>query len=87
MKEVIKLDSRYPEDNNSLIRIGEEGSKRYRLKTEFSFRCGLIDDDPNKYSFVDPSGGPFMQIGSKVEDQTIKAITFEPGFGVVIEFE
>ena len=86
MKKQIKLSSRYIEDKNYLNRIGDETSRRYSLQTQFVYRVGLVDGDTNAYSFVDPSGGPFMQKGAVIDGNVIKSIS-RGKEGVIIEFE
>ena len=86
MKKQIKLSSRYIEDKNYLNRIGDETSRRYSLQTQFDYRVGLVDGDPDAYSFVDPSGGPFMQKGTVIDGCVIKSISRE-GKDVIINFE
>lgn len=86
MKRQIKLQSRYREDENYLNRIGDETSRRYSLQTQFNYRVGLVDEDPDAYSFVDPSGGPFMQKGTVIDGNVIKSIS-RGEEGVIIEFE
>lgn len=86
MKEKIKLQSRYREDENYLNRVGDEASKRYSLQTTFNYRVGIVDGDPDAYSFVDPSGGPFMQKGTVIDGNVIKSISRGEG-GIIVEFE
>lgn len=86
MKRQIKLQSRYREDENYLNRIGDETSRRYSLQTQFNYRVVLVDGDPDAYSFVDPSGGPFMQKGTVIDGNVIKSIS-RGEEGVIIEFE
>lgn len=86
MKEKIKLQSRYRDDNNYLTRIGDENSKSYALHAEFGYRVGIVEGVPDTYSFVDPSGGPFMQKGTVIDGCVIKSISRE-GKGVIINFE
>ena len=86
MKEKIKLQSRYREDENYLNRVGDEASKRYSLQTTFNYRVGIVDGDPDAYSFVDPSGGPFMQKGTVIDGNVIKSISRDEG-GIIVEFE
>lgn len=86
MKKQIKLSSRYIEDKNYLNRIGDETSRRYSLQTQFVYRVGLVDGDTDAYSFVDPSGGPFMQKGTVIDGNVIKSI-LRGKEGVIIEFE
>lgn len=85
MKEQIKLQSRYREDENYLNRVGDEASKRYSLQTTFNYRVGIVDEDPDAYSFVDPSGGPFMQKGTVIDGNVIKSISRGEG-GIIVEF-
>lgn len=86
MKEKIKLQSRYIEDKNYLNRIGDETSKRYLLQTEYDYRVGLVEGDSSTYSFVDPSGGPFISKGTIIDNNTVKSI-LKGDEGVIIEFE
>lgn len=86
MKEKIKLQSRYIEDKNYLNRIGDETSKRYLLQTEYDYRVGLVEGDSSIYSFVDPSGGPFISKGTIIDNNTVKSI-LKGDEGVIIEFE
>ena len=86
MKEKIKLQSRYIEDKNYLNRIGDETSKRYLLQTEYDYRVGLVEGDSSTYSFVDPSGGPFISKGTIIDNNTVKSI-LKDDKGVIIEFE
>ena len=86
MKEKLKLQSRYIEDKNYLNRIGDETSKRYLLQTEYSYRVGLVEGDSGTYSFVDPSGGPFISKGTIIDNNTVKSI-LKGDEGVIIEFE
>ena len=86
MKKQIKLSSRYIEDKNYLNRIGDETSRRYSLQTTFNYRVGIVDGDPDAYSFVDPSGGPFMQKGTVIDGNVIKSISGSKG-EIIVEFE
>ena len=86
MKEKIKLQSRYIEDKNYLNRIGDETSKRYLPQTEYSYRVGLVEGDSSTYSFVDPSGGPFISKGTIIDNNTVESI-LKGDEGVIIEFE
>lgn len=71
---------------HSLERIGEEDSKQYRLISQFSVRVGIIDDDPDSYSFIDPSGGPFITPGYEIDKNKVKSIK-RGDIGFIIEFE
>lgn len=83
MKEIeFQLNSRGGIDNR-LIREGDESSNRYKLDTKFTCRCGIIEDNPDKYSFIDPSGGPFIVPGYEIGGYKVKAIHR----GGIIEFE
>lgn len=69
--------------DNRLVRIGDESSNKYRLETQLNYRCGIIEDNPDEYSFIDPSGGPFMTPGYEINGHKIKSIHS----GGIIEFE
>ena len=81
----IELKSRYG-DIHILEKIED---KKYKfLPSDNYMRCGLTEDK-NKYHFVDPSGGPFISVGNKLQevDATVKEIEFVEGIGTVITFE
>lgn len=83
MKPEIQLNSRYNEDNR-LIRIGGEDSLKYKLKASIdTYRVGIIEGNPDEYSFIDPSGGPLITIGSEIDSHIVKSIHK----GGIIEFE
>lgn len=81
----IELKSRYG-DIHILEKIGD---KKYKfLPSDNYMRCGLTEDK-NKYHFVDPSGGPFISVGSILPEvnSKVKDIEFIEGIGTVITFE
>lgn len=83
--KTIELKSRYG-DIHILEKIED---KKYKfLPSDNYMRCGLTDDK-NKYHFVDPSGGPFISVGSILPEinSKVKDIEFIEGTGTVITFE
>lgn len=83
MQKVIKLNSRY-KTNNVLIRTDDKESLIYKLKPEFECcRVGIIEDNPDEYYFIDPSGGPFITKGTIINGHKVKAIYKD----YLIEFE
>ena len=83
--EIIKLKSRYG-DIHKLEKIEE---KKYKfLPSDEYMRVGLTKDR-NKYHFVDPSGGPFISVGSILPEvnSKVKDIEYIEGTGTVITFE
>lgn len=90
MDDTIKLKSRY-NIKNYLKRIyNSDGSKSktYVLKTDISsIRVGYVIKD--EYKFIDPSGGPIIRVGRKLEeaDAVVKSINFVQGVGWTITFE
>lgn len=82
MNKEIKLPSRDNLDNR-LIRVGDEDSLMYTLKTNFNYRAGVAEDDDSYYTFIDPSGGPFITPGYEIEGHKVKTIHR----GGIIEFE
>lgn len=61
----INLPNRY-NDNNYLLKVDEN---KYQLVTEYS--CRIIYNDNNTIYAIDPSGGPYLAIGSKVNNKVI----------------
>lgn len=80
MKDEIILDSRYGV-KNKLVRI-EEDSLKYKLETPYNYRIGY-DKNPETPTFIDPSGGPFITVGTEIDGHIVKAL-YE---GCIIEFE
>lgn len=88
MKDVIKLNSRYKENNYLKILKKPDGSesKTYVLKVSTPyFRVGTVD---NK-RFIDPSGGPMIVVGEtlKEAEAVVKSIDYTIGYGYTITFE
>ena len=81
MKPEIQLNSRGGIDNK-LVQM-EDNPLRFKLKTEFNYRIGFKDDSKKECTFIDPSGGPFITVGSEIEGYIVKAIYR----GGIIEFE
>lgn len=82
MEKTIKLNSRYG-INNHLENIDEH---KWVLKCEInSIRVGLTKDE-TKYIFIDPPGGPFMTIGSLIDEinEVVKSIDYVDDVGYVI---
>ena len=58
---IIKLPNRYKEN----VYLNYINNNRYELITpDPYYRVGIKDDNINSYSFVDPSGGPFINENS-----------------------
>lgn len=85
MKDKIELHSRYINDKHYLERIGDETSKKYLLHAGEYCRFG-ITDNPDVYSFVDPSGGPFIHKGTTIEGMIVESI-IQGNEGIIIKFE
>lgn len=83
MKPEIQLDSKYGIDNR-LIRVGDD-SLKYKLKTPHNYRVGLIEGNPDEYSFVDPTGDPFITKGVEIEGHVVKVVHNDDG--IIVEFE
>lgn len=81
MKPEIKLKSRGSIDNR-LVQL-EDNPLKFKLKTKHNYRIGFENDSKEECTFIDPSGGPFIAVGSKIEGHTVKAI-YKDG---TVEFE
>ena len=89
MKDLIKLKSRGYEKNylKKLKRPDDSESNTYVLKTDIpTLRVGEVQGG-NK--FIDPSGGPMIVVGYKLEEAkaVVKSIDFVEGYGWTITFE
>lgn len=61
----IKLYNRYREN----VYLKYIKDNKYKLMTPSPYiRCGLKDNDEKSYSFVDPSGGPFISENGTIEE-------------------
>ena len=88
MEKIIKLKSRYEENNYLKLMSKPDGSesKTYLLKTENPFINTGYDE--NKKFFVDPSGGPTITVGKELEGVGIvKSIDLVYSYGYFITFE
>lgn len=88
MRKDILLKSRYGEIHR-LERIGGSNSHLFLfVPSNDYYRLGFSGDEKDGYDFVDPSGGPFIQVGCKLNgiNKVVKSITKSED-GIVIEFE
>lgn len=89
MEDIIKLKSRYRAKNylKKMPKPDGTDSKIYVLKTDIpTLRVGEVQGG-NK--FIDPSGGPMIVVGYKLEEAkaVVKSIDFVEGYGWTITFE
>ena len=89
MKDLIKLKSRGYEKNylKKLKSPDDSESNTYVLKVSTPhLRCGEVEGGKK---FIDPSGGPMIIVGYKLEeaDAVVKSIDFVNGYGWTITFE
>ena len=89
MRKTILLKSRYGETHR-LERIGEKDSHLFSfVPADGYYRLGYSSKEGNNYDFVDPSGGPFIHVGTKFDgiNKTIKSISKNKDDKIIIEFE
>ena len=89
MEDIIKLKSRYRAKNylKKMPKPDGTDSETYVLKTDIpTLRVGEVQGG-NK--FIDPSGGPMIVVGYKLEEAkaVVKSIDFVEGYGWTITFE
>ena len=89
MEDIIKLKSRYKEENylEKLTKSDGSESKTYVLKTDIpTVRTGKLN---NGSKFIDPSGGPMIIVGYELEEAkaVVKSIDFVEGYGRTVTFE
>lgn len=89
MRKTILLKSRYGETHR-LERIGEKDSHLFLfVPADGYYRLGFSGKEEDGCDFVDPSGGPFIHVGTFFEDlnKTVKSIKRNKDNKIVIEFE
>ena len=81
--EKIKLNARYGYEH-ILKHISDN-----LWQLEFDPKCSgtyrLIGEYPDNIKALDPEGGPFLSVGGKIQDYTIKSITSNGVFELVKE--
>ena len=94
MNDIIELHSRSKYEHHYLKKMAKPDemakpdgseSKTYVLKLSDPFlRSGVIDG----HKFIDPSGGPMIVEGSRLEeaDAVVKSVDFVMGYGYTITF-
>ena len=92
MEDIIKLRSRYEAINylKKMPKPDGTDSKTYVLKTDTSsLRVGEVGGTCYIHKFIEPSGGPMIVVGYKLEeaDVVVKSIDFIEGYGWTITFE
>lgn len=68
-KSIITLAGHDYKSKNTLVLVNPK-KIQYKLVTPFSntIRCGSDSEDPHTIAWIDPSGGPMMKLGYKVND-------------------
>ena len=72
MKDIIKLNSRDGTDNK-LVKIAD---RSYKLQTPYGYRACYEGD---KVKFIDPSGGPMIVVGEKLQEADAIVESIEKG--------
>ena len=93
MSKDIKLKSRYGAAH-TLKRVPEEGENVYRyvpakewMPIYVGFDTYDENADVNELKYVDADGGPWLGIGSKVEELTVVRIYDKKGVGTLVELK
>lgn len=89
MNGIIKLKSRDGAQNflKVMPKLDGSESKTYVLKTNSpNLR---VDYSSKGYTFIDPSGGPMIRVGERLEEANavVKSIDFIEGYGWTITFK
>ena len=89
MEDIIKLKSRYRAKNylKKMPKPDGTDSKTYVLKTDIPTL--IVGEVQGGNKFIDPSGGPMIVVGYKLEEAkaVVKSIDFVKGYGYTITFE
>ena len=79
-KPIITLIGHDPKVRNTLtlLEAKSKNNIRYKLISPYSnvLRCGINNNNPDVIDWIDPSGGPMMKIGYKVNDLELTEITY-----------
>ena len=68
-----------------IIPMNSDNEKTFKLVTDSQFiRCGYLEDGT---FWIDPEGGPMMQVGTEINGRVIKNITHSYDVGYLITFE
>ena len=70
-KTIITLNGHDPRVKNTLALVSfDKHYVKYKLVTPYSnaLRCGIDAENSDKVTWIDPSGGPMMKLGYKVND-------------------
>lgn len=90
MYDVI-LPNRYGDKNQLECLSNSNDIYVYKLVLEnpdLGVRVGYEDDDKKVIAFLDPPGGPYMEVGYyKLGESILKSITFQKDIGFVLTFE
>lgn len=79
-----KIRLRTHDGSNNYLQLIEGRPNTYKLVTQFNFiRSGQVSDGRE---FIDPSGGPMLVVGEKIDgtDYVIESIGFEKGVGRIL---
>lgn len=86
-KTIIQLIGHDPKVRNHLILVSFDKSfVKYKLITPFSnaLRCGLNNENPELIDWIDPSGGPMMKLGYRINDLELVEIKHSKKFKAYI---
>ena len=78
--DIIKLESRDRSNNY----LEHKKDNEYILRCQYQYRIGF-KDNINDLTFVDPSGGPFMEVGTPIGDRAVKSIKRDSNNQIIIE--
>lgn len=86
-KSIIQLNGHDPRAKNTLTLLSfDKKYVKYKLVTPYSnaLRCGVNAENPEIIDWIDPSGGPMMKIGYKINDLELDEIYHSKKFKAFI---
>lgn len=81
--EIITLISRYG-DTYTLTKLNEN---LYKANLGEYYRIGYKNDFGGDIEFVDPSGGPFINVGCDIKGREVTSIISDKELGILIGFK
>lgn len=89
-KPIITLLGHSTSKNTLILISSDKEFVQYKLITPYSnaLRCGVDAEDSDKIAWIDPSGGPMMKIGYKVNDlELVEIFHNKKAGGFVLKFK
>lgn len=89
-KPIITLPGHSTNKNTLILDSSNKEFVQYKLVTPYSnaLRCGVDAENSDKITWIDPSGGPMMRIGYRVNDlELVEIFHSKKAKGFMLKFK